>query len=379
MKMRSPVALVLTILACPVAAQRADSATFIIRLGHDTTAIERYVRTNRQLVAEAVQRSPVTMLHRLVVDFDARGAVSGGEWTLRPPGAQQPQTRRTVRFQGDSAIVETTQAGATRAQRIRASDAIPIAGPFYSPYELAMMRAVAGGSVVDTVMLLPGASTVAIRLQRFGRDSIAFNNQFDEPLRAHIDASGRLLHLHTPAFTTVERKAWLDLEGLTREFAARDAAGKALGPLSPRQTFRERVGAANLWLDFSQPARRGRPVWGALVPWGQVWRMGANDAAHLATDRTLEFGNVTVPPGTYTLFLLPAQHGWQLIINRATGMSGLEYDAANDVGRVALRVEPITRPVESFTLDVGETADGGTLSLSWDQTRASVGFRVLNR
>jgi hypothetical protein len=225
-------------------------------------------------------------------------------------------------------------------------------------------------------MVLPGASPVAIRLQRFGRDSIALNNQFDEPLRAHVDARGRLLHLRTPAYATVERAAWLDIDRMAGEFAARDAAGKALGPLSPRETFRRRVGQANVWIDYSRPARRGRPVWGGLVPWGQVWRMGANDAAHLSTDRTLEFGSVTVPPGTYTLFLLPAQHGWQLIFNRVTGISGLDHNAAQDLGRVALKVEPVTRAVEAFTLEVGEAPDGGVLAVSWDQTRASVGFRV---
>jgi hypothetical protein len=139
MKLRST-ALAFTILAAPLSAQTADSATFIIRLGNDTTAIERYVRTPRQLVAQAVQRSPNTMLHRLVVDFDARGAVTGGEWSVQAPGANQPQTRRTIRFLGDSATIETTQGGTARTQRIRAADAIPIAGPFYSPYELAMMR-----------------------------------------------------------------------------------------------------------------------------------------------------------------------------------------------------------------------------------------------
>ncbi|MGH7468161.1 MAG: DUF2911 domain-containing protein [Longimicrobiales bacterium] len=357
-------------------AQSTDSAAFIIRLGVDTTAIERYVRTPQQLIAEAVQRSPTTMLHRLTLRFGARGAITSGEWTVLRPGDTQPVSRRLIRFQGDTALIENTQGGTTRTQNVQAPDAIPIAGPFYTPYELAMMRAMASGANRDTVLLLPGAATAAIRLERVGRDSMALNNQFDEPLRAHVDARGRLLHLHTRAYASVERIRWIDLNHWAREFATRDAAGRALGPLSPRVTTRQRFGAANVWLDYSRPAKRGRPVWGALVPWDQVWRMGANDAAHLATDRPLEIGHVTLSPGTYTLFLLPAQSGWQLIINRSTGMSGLEYDAALDVERIPLRVENLERPVESFTIDLRPAANGGTIAIAWDNRSASVPFRV---
>ncbi|HSL72454.1 MAG TPA: DUF2911 domain-containing protein, partial [Longimicrobiales bacterium] len=303
------------------AAQGPDSAAFVIRLGHDTTALERYVRTGNELIAEAVQRSPATTLHRLVLRFGADRAVTEAEYTVRRPGDSDPLTRRLVRFQGDSAVIENTQGGNTRAQRVSAPGAIPIAGPFYTPYELAIMRVVAGAG---SVSLLPGGAPVAIRVERVGGDSVALNNQFDEPMRAHIDASGRILHLHTPAFATVERVRWIDLGRYARDFAARDAAGKGLGPLSPRSTVRRRIQNANIWLDYSRPAMRGRPVWGALVPWGKTWRMGANDAAHFATDRALQFGAVTIAPGTYTLFLMPKADRWELIVNRTTGMSGLD-------------------------------------------------------
>jgi hypothetical protein len=358
------------------AAQTTDSAAFIIRLGHDTTAIERYVRTPQQLRAEAIQRSPSTMLHSLTLTFDARGAVTSGEWTVREPAAAQPATRRVIRFQGDSAIVENTQGGTSRTNRVPVAEAIPLAGPFYSPYELAMMRAVAGSAQGDRVLLLPNFAPVSIRVQRVGRDSISLDNQFGEPMRAHVDARGRLLHLKTPALATVERVRWVDLSRLAQGFAARDASGQGLGQLSPRFAARRRIGAANIWLDYSRPGKRGRPVWGTLVPWGQVWRMGANDAAHFATDRTLQIGNVTVTPGTYTLFLLPNQNEWQLIINRATGMSGLDYEAAQDLGRVALNVSALERAVEAFTLEARSAANGGSLVVAWDNRTASVPITV---
>jgi hypothetical protein len=121
---------------------------------------------------------------------------------------------------------------------------------------------------------------------------------------------------------------------------------------------------------------RGRPIWGALVPWDAVWRMGANDAAHFATDRALEIGTLTLQPGTYTLFLLPSAGRWQLIVNRATDISGLDHDPAQDVGRTELTKETLDRPVELFTIQIDDAQGGPRLAILWDRTRAHVPIRV---
>jgi hypothetical protein len=367
--------LVLTLLLCATgttfAQKPADSAAFIIRLGKDTTVIERYVRTPDQLIVEAVQRSPATSVHRLVVDVNRAGAVSRAIYAMSQPNASQPTLQRTITFSADSASIVTVQRGTSRTQSAAARDAIPIAGPFFAPYELAIMRAVSRAKG-DSVALLSGTEIVRIPVARIGRDSVTLTNQFGEPMRAHVDAAGRILHLHTPAFTTVERTRWVNLDELVREFAARDASGKGLGPLSPRHTYRERVGQANIWVDYSRPAARGRPVWGGLVPYGAVWRTGANEAAHLATDRTIQLGDLTLEPGTYTLFLLPTETDLTLIVNRGTGMSGLERDSAQDIGRVKLDKQTLDQPVESFIIEVQPTTTGGVLAFAWDRTRGSI-------
>jgi hypothetical protein len=362
----SLVILCVAALVRPATAQRPDSAAFVIRLGTDTVAVERYVRSANRLVAEAVQRSPSTVVHQLTYDFAPGGGIAGMEWSQRRPAETSPFASRAVAFHGDSAVVTTTVGGNATTRRVAAAGAIPMAGPFYTPYELAIMRR------QDRVAMLPGTTVVSIPLTRVGSDSVALENQFGEPMRAHVDAAGRLLHLNTPAFTTVERLRWVDLDGLVRDFAARDETGKGLGPLSPRQTYRTRVGDANVWIDYSRPGKRGRPVWGALVPWNEVWRMGANDAAHIAFDRTIQLGELTLAPGTYTLFLRPSPTEWRLIVNRQTGISGLERDAAHDVGSVALAVATIPAAQELFTVSV----NAGELAVVWDRTRASVPLRV---
>jgi hypothetical protein len=121
---------------------------------------------------------------------------------------------------------------------------------------------------------------------------------------------------------------------------------------------------------------RGRPVWGGLVPYGQVWRMGANDAAHFTTDRRVQLGELQLDPGTYTLFLLPTSDAWTLVVNRRTGMSGLEYDPSADVGRIPVARQPVERPVELFTLALRPAEAGTNLYLAWDRFAGTVPIRV---
>jgi len=365
--------------ATSLAAQAPDSAAFIIRLGTDTTAVERYVRTAELLTAEAVQRSPNTLVHRLQLRLAPDGRIWSGEYEVRAPGATEPLSSRTFQYPagtGDSVIIQLNQGGTTRRVAVAGGAAIPVIGPFYLPYELALQRLVRAGQDTATVPLLTGTSLGATRIQRTAGDTLAITNQFNEPMRAWVDASGRLMGLQTPAYVSVERTRWLDLPSMAREFAARDAAGRGLGALSPRATLRTRAGEANVWLDYSRPGKRGRPVWGALVPYGEVWRLGANDAAHLSTDRTLQLGSLTVPPGTYTLFLQPAADAWTLIVNRRTGIGGLDYSQSADLGRVPMTVETLTQTVEQLTIGIAQNQGAPRLEISWGDRRGYVPVRV---
>ncbi|HYR08943.1 MAG TPA: DUF2911 domain-containing protein, partial [Longimicrobium sp.] len=98
--------------------------------------------------------------------------------------------------------------------------------------------------------------------------------------------------------------------------------GQAQALPSPRDTTEARVADARIYVDYGRPSMRGRPIMGALVPYGQVWRTGANEATTLVTDRALRVGGTDVPAGTYTLYTLPGESAWQLIINRQTGQWG---------------------------------------------------------
>jgi cyanophycinase len=322
-----------------------DSAAYIIRLGHDTVAVERWVRTADRLESVALTRSPRTVVRRYAVRLDGSG--------------------RVTHLLGDAGEREVSPAGA-----------IPIVGSFYAPYALALSQAARSGAAEATVPMLAGARTLEVTVRRTAEGEYALPNQFDVPMVARLGPNHRLLFIDAGGGATVERVSWFDIDALAREFSARDERGTGLGPLSPRDTARAQVGSARVLIDYSRPSARGRTVMGALVPWGEVWRTGANETTQLITDTPLQFGAVRLEPGSYSMYTVPGEDGWELIFNRQTGMNALARDPAQDIGSVPMRAYRPDRHVEQLTITIDPALPDGVLRIEWGGHGASVRFRV---
>ena len=116
---------------------------------------------------------------------------------------------------------------------------------------------------------------------------------------------------------------------------------------------------------------------GELVPYGQVWRTGANEATSLSTPVNLTVGTANVPAGEYTLYSLVGEHNWKLIINKQTGQSGTEYHQDQDLVRVDMRMSKTSAPVEQFTISWNKTGEtSADLIFEWENTRVAVPVRV---
>jgi len=125
--------------------------------------------------------------------------------------------------------------------------------------------------------------------------------------------------------------------------------------------------------DYSSPRMKGRKIYGGLVPFGEVWRTGANSATTFVTSADVTVGGKTVPTGSYTLFTVPTAGKWTLIINKKTGEWGIPYKYESDeLARVDMKVSKLSAPVEDFTLAYDQSGSGCTLRLDWETTRASV-------
>ena len=165
---------------------------------------------------------------------------------------------------------------------------------------------------------------------------------------------------------------------------AAPVAGQQVTPLHPGKGGSPHVRAswtidgAAISIEYGRPALKGRAVGKDVAPFGQVWRTGADEATTLKTDKMLMFGSVHLAPGTYTLYTLPGDQGWQLIINKQTGQWGTVYDQAQDVARVPMTVGKAPAAAEALTLSIDDTPAGATLHIDWGTTRASVNFSAMS-
>jgi hypothetical protein len=154
---------------------------------------------------------------------------------------------------------------------------------------------------------------------------------------------------------------------------------------SPHETISAVVENNRVTIVYGRPYTKNprtgeaRKIWGGLVPYDRVWRMGADEATLLITQKPLMIGGTTVPAGAYTLFLLPRESGaTQLIINKQLGQWGLQYSEKEDLARVDMKKDTLTSPVDQFTMAVEKnSAGGGTLVLKWETTEFSVPFTVV--
>jgi hypothetical protein len=126
-------------------------------------------------------------------------------------------------------------------------------------------------------------------------------------------------------------------------------------------------------VDYSSPRMKGRKIYGGLVPYGQVWRAGANEATTFVTDTDVMVGDKEVPAGSYTLFAIPDQGRWTLIVSKKTGEWGIPYPGeGDDFTRTDMKTSSTDGVVENFTIGFDQKGSACTLHMDWENTRASV-------
>jgi len=192
---------------------------------------------------------------------------------------------------------------------------------------------------------------------------------------------------------------FLPLAAQTAAAPADTAAAAPIAPppapaarLSPHETISLHVGSGRnaplVTITYGRPLSKKagttevRKVWGALVPWGQVWRMGSDEATTLITQVPLDFNGTTVPAGAYTLCMFPDDKGTtKLIINKQIGQWGIPYTPAiqaNELARVDMKKDTLNAQVDEFTIALvaDPATGGGIIKAFWETTQYSVGFTV---
>jgi Protein of unknown function (DUF2911) len=146
---------------------------------------------------------------------------------------------------------------------------------------------------------------------------------------------------------------------------------------SPPASATITIAGKQISIEYYAPSMHGRKVMGGLVPFGEVWCTGANWATKITTEADLEMGNLKLPKGSYSIWTIPDEKEWTLVINKQTGQFHLDYDSSRDFGRTKMNVKMLAAPVETFKIDLrSDGGNKGTLALVWETTEASIPFTV---
>ena len=143
---------------------------------------------------------------------------------------------------------------------------------------------------------------------------------------------------------------------------------------SPAETLKQHVGLTDIEIVYSRPGVKGRLIFGGLVPYGEVWRTGANASTKISFSTAVKLNGTEIPAGKYALYTIPDKKEWTVIVSRDTSLNGaFGYSPTNDLVRFQVMPEKLAKPVETFTIDVSDIRDdSATINLVWEKTRVPV-------
>lgn len=366
-------------LVVPMAAG-AQNGGFMVKLGADTLSVETWTRSGNRIEGTTIAHSPFTRVITWSVTLNGDGSVASFEQAImRADGAAIPNSPTVMKmtFLGDTVVRDVTLNGQPGSRR----NAVPkgtvpaIAGSWFM-YELGMQQARRDGSGALHTIGFPAQQAAAQKfaLTFVGVDSVDMDYG-GSPFGFRLDNAGRITHgdgSRTTQKFLITTAPQVDTKKVATAWGAKDAAGQVMGIASPRDSLKVTVGGASVVVDYGRPAKRGRSIWGGIVPWGEVWRLGANAATQLITDKDLDIGDTAVPAGKYTLWLLPTANKTLLIVNKQVGQWGTMYDAAQDFARIAVEKRMEGRMSERFTV----LYEGDELRFIWDGAGYGVKVRA---
>jgi hypothetical protein len=367
----------------------AQDAGFVVTLGRDTVQVEQFTRSRDRVSGTVVYRSPMTRVVRYQADLGSDGKVLRYEQSIhRADGTRMEQNAGNAKmtFAADTITREVLKGTDVVTVKTAIADAVvPMLGaslmiPFaysYVTYELAFAARrtdPARWQFIGTSAAQTAPS--GMRVWPIGSDSVELDYFGVARSGLKFDGQGNLLRSDWSATTykyAVQRVKSVDLDGIARRWAAQDAAGAGLANYSPRDTTRATVDGAGITIEYSRPSQRGRVIWGNVVPWNAVWRLGANMATVLRTDADLMIGDTRIPAGAYSLWLVPREQEGDalLVINKQSGQFGTQYDARQDLVRLPMKRATVQMPVEMLAIRV----EGSALRVAWDRTAYEVSIR----
>lgn len=353
----------------------------IERLGNDTLSVESYSMGPDEFHGQLLTRMPVTQVATYDANLNDDGSITNMHvnWKTPSENPKGPKQRfytisisdstAQVRLRGDwrGKNIDTTYSVTVPQGTVPGLGGFaPTAITFNQIIRQANLKN--SNSSYSTHIISPGSKRlVPVTLNKLGGDTLSLK-MHGETYLATVNAkniikwySGR----ETTVRTDMKPAPGASFSNMASMFAKRDANGNGMPIASPLDSAKAVINGAHLKIIYSRPSKRGRVIWGKLVPWNTVWRTGANAATSFTTDKDIMIGNTKVPAGSYTLYSVYTPTSAQLIINSQTGQWGTVYNQNRDFARIPMQKTTV-EPHEKFTISFDSTGGQHQLNLTWD-------------
>ena len=361
----------------------STSGYLIYILGSDTTMAGSYSLSNNAFDITVVARPSVTITKLKGTLFDNGELQTAEGYSYRPGADSQVLINYKLFVRNDSTIIEQTRGKDVTVQRFagRGMTANGIGTPFryVLPFWGLYVPKKIGDSITSGHLTL--GTNKKLTLKRIAPDKVYGGSTVMGKMTLFLDKNGNLDHIDAIGSSwnvTGKVTGPIDLESLALRFALEEKQGTGVSVIAKADSAYSNIGDASMKIYYSRPQVRGRVIFGSVVPWDRFWRTGANAATRMVITKPIYFGDKELPAGSYSIWTIPSQKGWTIMFNSQANIWGTEYNPEYDVLRVPMQNGKAKNFTELMTIEIQPSGDGGQLSIIWDNTQASVPFRVKN-
>jgi hypothetical protein len=368
-------------------AQKPYSATLIAKMGTDTVMIETYNMVNNYLYGKAFIRIPEDYIGEFDIHFYPDGSIRTFKISAMDPG------NSSVPFAGKSGVFSYYQNmlcqsdtcywfashldGQPNKHPAPSMDFIGGWTPILSIYEWNALRLKNSGKTnLPLRMINDYIGVYEINIRAAGKDSLIFGGPFLEYARVKTNDEGRVISIDgtgTPWNYQVTRHEPMDIDLI----AKRMMKTPSVGIPSPEVTEHFTVANSAIAIAYGKPYKRGRQIFGGIVPYDSLWRTGAGHPTVITLNDNIRIGKTAISKGKYSLYTIPQPDQWTLIFNTDTKRWPTDPYRNKDFAQVVLKVNKLKNPVEQFKIEITEARkNGGILKFIWDDVEAYTPFEV---
>jgi len=364
-------------------AQQPYTASFIAKLGTDTVIVETYNMMHDHLYGKAFLRYPEDRIGVFNFHFHPDGSIRHYSMSYMKPDSSyisSPGTEGMI-CENDTCTWFAGWAGLeneyVNKRPARHIDFIGGWTPTLSLIEWNCMRLMHSGNQNLPITLVNDyIGTRDIAVTKGNNDTLIFGGPFLEYAKIKATNEGRIVSydgIGTPWNYIVSKHAPINVD----EVAKRMSKTYKIGIPSPQAEVKFPFGIDTIRLHYGRPFKRGRVIFGGIVPYDSIWRTGANDPTEIDLPFDIQFRQIIVPKGRYSVYTIPRKGDWTLIFNTDLQQWPTDPNRSKDLALIPMKWRASKQQTDQFTIDIEVLKDGGVIKFIWDQTEAFAPFRIV--